>query len=101
MQSWWYMWLQGISLASSPSWKASLQTAQWESAPTWQAATTTVGMDSTAALEAGGLSQGRTAPKPPASIWASCSRRRSKPDPMRKSDMLSGSGRRPDPAPSS
>lgn len=93
------MWLQGISLASSPSSKGSLQTAQWESAPTWEAAMVTVGMDSTEALEAGGFSLARA--RPPASIWVSWSRRRSKPEPMRKSDMVSGSGRRPEPAPSS
>nr|GMD52902.1 uncharacterized protein LOC109168119 [Ipomoea batatas] len=66
MQSEWYKWLQGISRASFPSSKGSLQTAQWGSVSMWEFRISMVGIDSIAALEAGGSS---ILPNPFASIW--------------------------------
>nr|GMD73355.1 hypothetical protein Iba_chr12fCG17560 [Ipomoea batatas] len=98
MQSGWYMCLHGISRASAPRTKASLQTAQCESEFMWLEAIWTVGIDSIAALDAGGFS-GR--PNPFISICASWSSNRSNPDPIKNSDIVGGNGRSPDPSPSS
>jgi hypothetical protein len=91
------MCLQGISRASVSSSNASLQTAQCDSVVTWLSSILMTGIDSIAAFEAGGWSNRPT----PFSNWVNWWSNRSKPEPIKKSDMLEGSGRRPSPAPSS